>query len=119
MTELSSLSKYIGIWMFSVFISSVAQVMLKVAANKTYDKRVKEYLNPIVIAAYAIFFCSTLLTMYALKYVPLTMSPIVESCSYIFVPILGIFMLKEKISRRKWLGMAVMVVGIFIFTLGG
>ena len=106
MAEISSLSKYIGIWMFSVFISSVAQVMLKVAANKTYDRKIKEYLNPLV-------------TMYALKYVPLTMSPIVESCSYIFVPILGIFMLKEKISRRKWLGMAVMVVGIFIFTLGG
>ena len=108
MTELSSLSKYIAIWMVSVFISSVA-----------HDRKIKEYLNPIVITAYGIFFASTLLTMYALKYVPLTMSPIVESCSYIFVPILGIFILKEKISRRKWLGMAIMVAGIFIFTLGG
>lgn len=119
MTEIVSLSKYIGIWMFSVFISSVAQVMLKAAANKTYDRKIKEYLNPLVISAYGIFFASTLLTMYALKYVPLTMSPIVESFSYIFIPILGMFMLKEKISRRRWLGMTVMAVGIFIFTLGG
>ncbi len=114
---MSDLSKYIAIWMFSVFISSVSQVMLKIAANKTYKSRIREYLNPIVITAYGIFFISSLLTMYALKYVPLTMSPIIESMSYIFVPILGIFMLKEKISRRRWLGMAIMLVGIFVFTL--
>lgn len=114
---MNSLSKYIAIWMFSVFISSVAQVMLKIAANRTYDKKIKEYLNPIVIISYGIFFGSTLLTMYALKFVPLTMSPIIESCSYIFVPVLGIFLLKEKISRRRWLGMGIMLVGIFIFTL--
>ena len=59
MTELSSLSKYIAIWMVSVFISSVAQVMLKAAANRTYDRKIKEYLNPIVITAYGIFFAST------------------------------------------------------------
>ena len=114
---MSGLSKYIAIWMLSVFISSVAQVMLKIAANKTYTSRIREYLNPLVIIAYGIFFASTILTMYALKYVPLTMSPIIESTSYIFVPVLGVFMLKEKITARRWLGMAVMLVGIFIFTL--
>lgn len=114
---MSNLGKYIAIWMFSVFISSVAQVMLKVAANKTYDKKIKEYLNPLVITAYGIFFLSTILTMYALKFVPLTMSPIIESTSYIFVPVLGVFMLRERISKRRLLGMGIMVIGIFIFTL--
>lgn len=114
---MSDLSKYIAIWMFSVFISSVSQVMLKIAANKTYDKKIKEYLNPIVITAYGIFFISTLLTMYALKFVPLTMSPIIESTSYIFVPVLGFLILREKISKRRLLGMGIMVIGIFVFTL--
>lgn len=114
---MSDLGKYIAIWMFSVFISSVAQVMLKVAANKTYDKKIKEYVNPLVITAYGIFFLSTILTMYALKFVPLTMSPIIESTSYIFVPVLGVFMLRERISKRRLLGMGIMVIGIFIFTL--
>jgi len=114
---MSNLGKYIAIWMFSVFISSVAQVMLKVAANKTYDKKIKEYVNPLVITAYGIFFLSTILTMYALKFVPLTMSPIIESTSYIFVPVLGVFMLRERISKRRLLGMGIMVIGIFIFTL--
>ena len=58
MNKMAGLGVYIGIWMFSVFISSVAQVMLKLAANRTYDKKIREYLNPLVIAAYSIFLIS-------------------------------------------------------------
>lgn len=111
------MSKYIAIWMFSVLISSFSQVLLKIAANKKHESKLKEYLNPIVIIAYGIFFASTLLTMYALKFVPLTMSPIIESASYIFVPIFGVLMLKEKISKRRLTGMGIMLIGMIIFAL--
>ena len=113
---MNDMSKYIAIWMFSVLISSFSQVLLKIAANKKYESRIREYMNPIVITAYGIFFLSTLLTMYALKFVPLTMSPVIESTSYIFVPIFGVLMLKEKISKSRLLGMAVMIAGILVFT---
>lgn len=114
---MNNLNKYIAIWMFSVLISSFSQVLLKIAANKKHESRLREYLNPLVIIAYGIFFTSTLLTMYALKYVPLTMSPIIESASYIFVPIFGVLMLKEKISKRRLAGMGVMLIGMIIFAL--
>ena len=114
---MNGLAKYMAVWMISVFISSVAQVLLKVAANKKYPSRIREYLNPIVIVSYGIFFLSTILTMYALKYVPLTMSPIIEPCSYTFVPALGWLVLKEKISKRRLLGMGIMLVGIAIFSM--
>lgn len=114
---MSEMSRYIGIWMFSVLISSFSQVLLKIAANKRYDSKIREYLNPIVITAYGIFFLSTLLTMYALKFVPLTMSPVIESTSYIFVPIFGVLMLKEKISKRRLLGMGIMLIGMLVFAL--
>ena len=111
------MSKYIAIWMFSVLISSFSQVLLKIAANKKYESRIREYMNPIVITAYGIFFLSTLLTMYALKFVPLTMSPVIESTSYIFVPIFGVLMLKEKISKRRLLGMGIMLIGMLVFAI--
>lgn len=114
---MNDLSKYIAIWMFSVFISSFSQVLLKIAANKKHESRLREYLNPLVIIAYGIFFLSTLLTMYALKFVPLTMSPIIESASYIFVPVFGILLLKEKISKRRLTGMGIMLIGMIIFAL--
>ena len=113
----AGLEKYIVIWIISVFISSVAQIMLKVEANKEHESRMKEYLNPMVIGSYAIFFLSTFLTMYALKYVPLTFSPIIEPLSYIFVPVIGVLVLKEKISKRRLLGMAIMFVGIAVFSM--
>ena len=111
------LQKYIIVWIISVLISSVAQVMLKAEADKKHESRLKEYLNPMVITAYGIFFLSTFLTMYALKYVPLTYSPIIEPLSYIFVPVIGVLVLKEKISGRRLLGIAVMLVGIVIFSM--
>ena len=67
------------ILLISVFISSVSQIILKKAAGKTYNSPVREYLNPMVIGAYGLFFCSVILTMLALKYVPLSLSPILES----------------------------------------
>ena len=111
------MTKFILIWLFSVLVSSFAQVLLKVAANQKHESKIKEYLNPAVVGAYAIFFASTLLTMYALKVVPYSFSPIIESTSYIFIPLFGIFMLREKMSKRRILGIAIMLVGILIFTL--
>lgn len=114
----AGLGKYLLIWVISVFISSIAQVMLKVEANKTHRTKIQEYLNPLVAGAYAIFFVSVFLTYYALKYVPLTYSPIVEPLSYIFVPVIGVLLLKEKISKRRIIGMIIMIAGIAVFSLG-
>ena len=111
------LEKYIIVWIISVLISSIAQVMLQAEANKEHESRIREYLNPMVITAYAIFFLSTFLTMYALKYVPLTYSPIIEPLSYIFVPVIGVLVLKERISKRRVLGIAIMLVGIVVFSM--
>ena len=54
---------YSGILLASVFISAVSQVMLKKSALKTYDSPIKEYLNPLVIFAYALFVGTTLLSV--------------------------------------------------------
>ena len=115
----TGLWKYLLIWIISVFISSIAQVMLKVEANKTHKTRLQEYLNPMVAGAYGIFFVSVFLTYYALKYVPLTYSPIVEPLSYIFVPVIGVLLLHEKLSKRRILGMLIMIAGIAVFSFGG
>ena len=103
--------------LFSVFISSVSQILLKKAANRTYESMIREYLNPLVIGAYGMFFCSVLLTMLALRHVPLSMSPILESTGYIFVSVMGFFFLKEKFTVRKLSGFALILAGVIIFNL--
>ncbi len=103
--------------LFSVFISAVSQILLKKAAQKHYPNRLKEYLNPGVITAYSIFLLSTVLTMLALRTVPLSMQPILESTSYIYVSLMGYFLLKERFTRKKAAGIAVILLGIFIYSL--
>ena len=114
---MSRLEISVCILLFSVFISSVSQILLKKAANRTYESPLKEYLNPLVIGAYGMFFCSVILTMLALKYVPLSMSPILESTGYIFVSVMEYFFLKEKFTKRKLAGFALILAGVIIFNL--
>ena len=111
------MNKYILIWLLSVIISAFSQVLLKIAANRTYDSRIREYLNPLVIAAYGIFGLSWAMTTYALRYVEYAKnSPVIEATSYIWGPLFGVVLLREKITKRRLTGMAVILVGIMIFT---
>ena len=103
----------------SVFISSVSQILLKKSANKTYESTLKEYLNPLVIIAYGMFFCSMLITMYCYRFVDVSAGPILESAGYIFVAVLGAVFIKERLTAKKLIGMLVLLAGIALFSLGG
>lgn len=105
------------IFLVSVFISSVSQVLLKKSAGQEQKSIIKEYLNVRVIIAYGIFFISTLLTMLAYRKVPLSMGPILEATGYLWVTILSLIWLKEPVRKMKWVGLAIILVGIIVFNL--
>lgn len=107
----------IAIFLGSVLVASISQIMLKKSANQKYDRWIDEYLNFRVIFAYGLFFLSSLLTVYAYKFVPLSMGPVLEASGYVFVAVMGYFILKEKIGRRKLLGLIIIIAGIVIFSL--
>lgn len=108
---------YIAIFLISVLVSSISQTILKMSANEKHDNSLKEYLNFKVIFAYGLFFLSSLITILAYKQVPLALGPILEASGYIFVTILGVCFLKEHISKRKLLGLGLILAGIIIFNL--
>jgi len=107
--------KYVLIFLFSVFIASLSQILLKKSANKKYINSWKEYLNKYVISAYSIFFISTILTIIAYKGIELKYGAIIGSVGYIFILIMSKIFLGEKISRIKILGVLLIIFGIFIF----
>lgn len=115
---MNDLALYSLIFLGSVFISAIGQVLLKKSAMRTYDSAIKEYLNPLVIGGYTIFLASTLITMYAYKVVPLSMGPVLESTSYIYVTIFGVTIFKESLSKRKLLALMLIMVGILVYSLG-
>ena len=107
------------VFLGSVLIFSISQIMLKKSADKTYETTLREYLNPLVIIAYGMFFWSMLITMYCYKFVDVSAGPIFESAGYIFVAVLGYIFLRERFSLKKIIGMAVIIAGIALFSFGG
>ena len=105
------------IFVFGVFISSVSQIILKKAAQKKYPNKIREYLNARVIFAYIIFFGATLCSIWAYTVIPLSLGPILESAGYIFVAVLSWLFLKEKITKKKMLGLSIIIIGIIIYSL--
>lgn len=109
---------YALVALFGVFISGIAQVLLKKSANKTYSSPIREYLNPLVIIGYVLFVGSTLLSTYAYKVIPLSMGPILDATGYIYVTIFGITIFHEKLNRKKVIALALIIGGIAVYALG-
>ena len=105
------------IFVAGVFISSISQIILKKSAEKEYPSKIREYLNVRVIFAYMVFFAATLCSILAYTKIPLSLGPILESSGYFFVAVLSYIFLKEKISKRKMLGLSIIIIGIIIYAL--
>ena len=108
---------YFIVALISVLISGISQIILKKAALKTYEKWYLSYLNFPVIFAYFLFFLSTVCSVIALRHLPLSLSPMWQSMGQIFVALLSYFVLKEKLTKKKITGIAVIVLGIVLFSI--
>lgn len=113
----STIFKYACLLLIGVFISSISQVMLKKASQKQYDSTIREYLNPLVFFAYLMFFGTTFLSIFAYKGIPLSMGPILEATSYIYVTIFGVCIFHEKMSKKKYVSLGLIIVGIIAYSI--
>ena len=105
--------------LIGVLISAISQVLLKKAAMKKYRTPILEYLNPMVIGAYALFFGTTFLSVLAYRGIPLSLGPVLESTSYFYVMFFGVTIFKEKINAKKILALGCIVAGILVYSFFG
>lgn len=103
--------------LLGVFISTISQVILKKCSAVKRDSWIKEYLNPGVITAYALFFTATLLSVAAFKVIPLSLGVMLDSSSYIFITAAGMLFFKEKLTLRKLLAILLIIAGIIVFAV--
>ena len=109
---------YACIYALGVFLASISQVMLKKEAMKEHDSLIAEYLNPMVIFAYVIFFATTLMTIIAYTVIPVSLGSVLEGTSYLYVTAFGAIIFKERITLQKLIAIGLIVGGIVIFALG-
>lgn len=110
---------YVCLLLLGTFLASISQVMLKKAALRQYDNKLAEYINPLVVVAYIIFFGTTFLSVFAYRGIPLSMGPVLEATSYIYVTIFGVTIFKEKLNGRKVAALALILAGILVYSLLG
>ena len=109
---------YALVALVGVFVSSIAQVLLKKSANREHDSALGEYLNPLVIFGYVLFVGSTLLSVYAYRGIPLSMGEILDATGYIYVTIVGVTIFHEKLNRKKLIALVLIVLGISVYSQG-
>ena len=112
-----SMVPYILIYLLSVFLSSASQIVLKKEAVREHKSFLHEYLNVSVIVSYGIFFGCTLLTTFAYRGLPMSYGSVLETAGYLSVTALGAIFLKERITVKKLLALAVSMIGIAVYFL--
>lgn len=108
---------YSLILLTGVFISAVSQVMLKKAAQRQYESFIQEYLNPLVIFSYILFIGCTFLSILAYRGIPLSMGPILEATSYLYITFFGVKIFGEKINSKKCIALLFIIGGILVYSL--
>lgn len=109
----------LSFWLYitSVVIASVSQLLLKKSASQEHGSFLKEYLNPYVIAGYGMLFLSMFLTVLAFRGLDYKNGPVIESLGYVLVLFLSRVFFKEKLTYKKLVGTGCILVGIVIFYL--
>lgn len=108
---------YLCLFLFSVFLSSVSQVLLKKAAMRKHKTIWEEYTDWRVILGYGIFVGCTLLTMLAYRGVPMSFGPVLETTGYVYVTLFGVLIFKEKMNKKKIVALGLIVAGILVYAL--
>ena len=60
---------------------------------------------------------SVLLTMLAYRGLPLSIGPVFESFSYVFVTLFGVLLFREKLGGRRLPALLLILAGILLYTL--
>lgn len=85
---------------------------------RKHEKLLTEYLNPFTVLSYVVFIAATFLTIFSYRVVPLSMAPILGTSEYFFVAVLSRLFMKERIGKKKALGLAIIILGAVVYTLG-
>ena len=108
---------YLLLYLGSVFLAAVSQVLLKKAALRPHRSVIAEYTDWRVLLGYVLFFGCTLLTMLAYRGIPLNLGPVLEATSYLYVTVFGVTIFHEKLNRKKILALTLIVCGVLLYSL--
>lgn len=105
--------------LLSVFGISTGQVLLKISAMKIaggddWRRMVTTAVNPELVLGIFVLGCSTLLWIYLLRTIPLSIAYPFMALAFLFVPVMSHFVLGEALTGWRMLGAFFIVTGVIV-----
>jgi small multidrug resistance pump len=108
---------YLVLTLIIVILTSVGHVFLKIGAIRALESEKSVYFDILSIFGYAIFALVAFLSIYAMKGIALKVFFALNSLTYICIPLLAYFVLKEPETQNRIIGIVVISAGVIIFNL--
>lgn len=108
---------YLVLLFSCTLFSAISQLLLKRSADMEHENWIREYLNWRVITAYSIYAIVLLLNIWAFTQVDLKYGAVIDTFTYVFVMVLSIWFLHEKIPKGRVFGNLIIMAGVIIYTL--
>ena len=115
------MNKWIAVFLYvcSGLIAALSQLLMKKEAEKNKEEKgLRRILHVKIILADGLRISTIFINMFAMLYVTYKYVAVLGTFSYIFVLLLGYFIMKEQIGKIRAAGACVILVGIVIFNWG-
>jgi drug/metabolite transporter (DMT)-like permease len=103
-----------------ITMGSLGSICLKVGGSQlphfspTWGYVAKFFGNPYVLGGFVLYFLPALIWIYLLGKYPISFVQPILALTYVLTPVLAIFLLNEKVPTVRWLGIAVIIIGVVI-----
>lgn len=108
----------IGLVLIATFIGAFGALFLKYGAEKMTRKSKLSFFNTQLLIGVLLYGLSSVFFLLALKNGELSVLYPITSLSYIWISLLSIKMLGEKMNFFKWLGITAILLGVSLIGFG-
>ena len=107
-----------GLVILACFIGSFGPIMLKKASGKMSLKIKDLIMNYHLVFGFLFYALGTVLFIPALKGGELSVLYPLDATTYVWVSLWSIKLLKERMNKKKWMGVFLVVIGVVFIGLG-
>jgi len=103
-----------------ILMGSVGALSMKVGANRlshfefTFRWFLNLISNPYVIIGFILYFIPAVIWVYVLTKYPVSFVQPILALTYVVTPILALLILKEPVPALRWIGIIIIIAGVFI-----
>jgi len=108
----------IGLVLIATFIGAFGALFLKYGAEKMTRKSKLSFLNTRLLFGIMLYVLSSVFFLIALKNGELSVLYPITSLSYVWISLLSIKLLGEKMNFFKWLGISAILLGVSLIGFG-